>query len=213
MPISPYDTAAAPRYLRLIWSCLDLTRKEIKQCLTLLPAGSSLLVKQKDVAWLRKQAPRCNLLCRGTDGIERLRHDNSLAETMALYAHCLPSQVLPSQIRDHQPRATVALDIVLCETTEEAWEEADRLIENGLPSQVVASALIGSPSDVAQRLNDYRALGIRDVILEAPFNRLPVALACSRLIPLLQQQSVTVRDEVRITGISHDLFEWHGAAL
>ncbi|WP_336761950.1 hypothetical protein [Asaia sp. VD9] len=208
MFITSHDTPAIARHLRLIWSCLDMSREDMKSCLSQLPTGSSLLVADEDIDWLRQQAPRHNLLRRTDAGIERLRFDGSLAETMALYLHCLPSQ-----IADHPARSVVALDIVLRENTEEAWEDAETLIHEGLPTQIAASALIGTSQEIAQRLNDYRKLGIFDVILMAPCARAPYRAVCETLMPLLRQQSIPLDGHARIAGISNGPFEWHGAAL
>ncbi|NVN06415.1 hypothetical protein HW509_12560 [Asaia spathodeae] len=208
MFIAPYDTPAASRHLRLIWSCLGMGREEIEACLSQIPPGSNLLIDQADLDWLRVGATRHNLLCRTDAGIERLRPDGSVAETMALYEHCLPSQ-----IADHPARSVVALDIVLSENTEDAWEDAETLIAGGLPSQIVASALIGTPQEIALRLNDYRKLGLYDVILTAPSHRAPYRKVSEILLPLLRQQAIPADTHARVAGISNGPFEWHGAAL
>lgn len=208
MFIAPYDTPAIARHLRLIWSCLGMSREELGTCLSQIPSGSALLVDQADIDWLRLNAPRHNLLCKTEAGIDRLRPDGSVAETMALYEHCLPSQ-----IANHPARSVVALDIVLHENTEEAWEEAETLIADGLSSQIAASALIGTPQEIALRLNDYRKLGLYDVILTAPAIRAPYRAVSEILLPLLRQQAIPMDTHARVAGISNGPFEWHGAAL
>lgn len=208
MFIAPYDTPAIARHLRLIWSCLEMERKAIMSCLSCLPPGSALLVQDDDIAWLRQHAPQHNLLRRGANGIERLRHDDSVAETMTLFEHCLPSQ-----LAEQSARSIVALDIVLKDSSDEAWETAESLIAEGLPAQVAASALIGTAQEIAQRLNAYRKLGLQDVILTAPSGRAPYREASEILMPLLRQQTVPMDRHARIAGISDGPFEWHGAAL
>lgn len=208
MFIASYETPAIARHLRLIWSCLDMSREAIEKCLSCLPSGSTLLVQDSDIDWMRKHAPLHNLLRHSATGIERLRQDGSVAETMALYEHCLPSQ-----IADHPTRAVVALDIVLKDSSEEAWDTAESLIASGLPSQVAASALIGTAQEIAQRLNDYRKLGLYDVILTAPAERAPYHAVSETLVPLLRQQTTPMDREAKIAGISDGPFEWHGAAL
>ncbi|GAB6853132.1 hypothetical protein [Asaia astilbis] len=208
MFITPYDTPAISRHLRLIWSCLGMTRAEITTCLSQLPIGCNLLVDDTQLDWLRVQAPRHTLLRKSTQGIERLRPDGSVAETMALYEHCLPSQIA------HQPaRAAIALDIVLSSNTEEAWEKAETLIAEGLPSQIAASALVGTAQEIALRLNDYRELGLYDAILTAPSERAPYRAVCEDLMPLLRQQTVPSERHARLAGVSQSVFGRHGAAL
>lgn len=208
MFIASYESPAIARQLRLIWSCLDMSQEAIEKCLSCLPSGSTLLVQDGDIAWMRQHAPLHNLLRYCATGIERLRQDDSVAETMTLYEHCLPSQ-----ISDHPARAVVALDIVLKDRSEEAWDTAESLIAAGLPSQVAASALIGTAQEIAQRLNDYRKLGLNDVILTAPADRAPYQAVSETLLPLLRQQTVSMDRELAIAGISDGPFEWHGAAL
>ncbi|WP_025885279.1 hypothetical protein [Asaia prunellae] len=208
MFVAPYDTPAITRHMRLIWSCLGMSRDEIEVCLSQTSSGSNLLVDQSDIGWLRAQAPRHNLLRLGLTGVERLRPDGSVAETMALYEHCLPSQIV-----DHPTRSAIALDIVLDENTEEAWEQAETLIALGLRSQIAAAALIGTAQEIALRLNDYRKLGFYDVILTAPADRAPYRSAGEVLMPLLRQQAIPLESHARVAGISHGPFEWHGAAL
>jgi len=208
MFIASYDTPAIARHVRLIWSCLDMSREALEKCLTQLPTGCSLLVRDDMIDWMRGHAAQHNLLRQGHGGIERLRPDGSVAETMALYEHCLPSQIV-----DHPARSVVALDIVLKDSTEEAWDETETLIDQGLPSQVAASALVGTAQEIAQRLNDYRKLGLFDVILTAPPSRAPYHEVSEALQPLLRQQAIPVDRHARIAGISDGPFEWHGAAL
>ncbi|GBQ09519.1 hypothetical protein AA21291_0103 [Swaminathania salitolerans LMG 21291] len=167
-----------------------------------------MLVDPEDSAWIRAEAPDQNLLRLGGGGVERLRQDGTVAETMALFENCLPSQIV-----DHPPRSTVALDIVLEDTTEAAWEAAEILIAQGLPSTVAASALIGNAAEIAQRLEGYRALGLRDVILTAPSSRAPYDAVVTELLPLLRRSLGATDRTARIAGISNGPFEWHGAAL
>lgn len=208
MFIASYDTPAITRHLRLIWSCLDMSREALQKCLSQLSAGCNLLVDDHDLDWMRTHASCHNLLRKGDTGIERLRPDGSVAEIMALHEHCLPSQIV-----GHPPRSVVALDIVLKDSTEEAWDTAETLIDEGLPSQIAASALIGTAQEIALRLNDYRKLGLHDVILTAPSQRAPYRAVSETLLPLLRQQAIPVDRHARIAGISDGPFEWHGAAL
>lgn len=182
MPSAGHFGSETTHMMRIIWSCLGMSRTDLRACISELPEHSNILIRRKDVAWAMKNAPRHKIFIVKGHSIAQLTEDGKCVDTMSLHEHRLPSQ-----LQDHPPHAAVALDIVVRETTLDAWDEIDRLAEAGRPPQAVASALVGTPDEIAQRLDDYYLLGIHDIILSCPVDQLPPRAICQTVFPLLER--------------------------
>jgi|GEM_PF-1678733 len=124
--------------------------------------------------------PRLHLRKSTQDGLIAIRPDGTRRPVLP---DSLPSSLTALPARSGY---AVMLDIVMGKSTEAAWESMETLIEQGLPAKIAASALIGTASDIARRVEDYRALGVTEIILTAPQDRAPYDAVRRDLMPLLR---------------------------
>ncbi|WP_367159175.1 hypothetical protein ABUE34_07430 [Kozakia baliensis] len=208
MFIAPYDSSIISQRIGLIWSVIGMDRDALFEHAAQCPVGTGLLVDASQAKWLRETGAHLRIFVREGENLVRTGWDGAQIEQFRLYENCLPSQIV-----DHPPHSAVALDIVMADHTQAAWECTESLIATGLPAPVAASALIGTPAEIALRLGDYRALGIHDIVLTAPPERAPYEAVCEKLLPLLTTLTPEIETRPQHDTVTSGTFDWHGAAL
>jgi len=159
-------------------------------------SGAGVAMQESDAQMLSPMPLPCLKLDRG---LTCARIEGARDGSRKLLQCSLPSDVAACRGETTAPIA-VMLDIVLGETTEDAWAETERLIEEGLPARTAASALVGTAQDIAHRIENYRALGVTDIVLSAPPERAPYEAVQRTLLPLLGRVRDTLPEPAFLTG-------------
>jgi len=208
MFIAPSDHYAPAGALHLVWSFLGVSPRLVLDTLPRLSAGTGILLDKAQLWVLEGARTDLRLFVREGDDLVRLSSERKPMDRFSLHENELPSQLAAPGRHE-----AVALDIVMAETTGAAWQAMEDLTAAGLPAAHAAAALVGTPQEIARRLEDYRIGGVRHVVLTAPPGRAPYEMARRDLVPLLRQRpgqpDFTHRDERR----PPDAITWHGVAL
>ncbi|GAJ28525.1 hypothetical protein [Acidomonas methanolica] len=213
MYIAPFDHYAPPGALHLIWSLTGRSADDILALVSQFHQGAAVLVDPEALPALRAAAPKLRIFLRDGDSIVRLSAEGRAMDRFHLSANKLPSQMAATRGQTSGEQEAVALDIVMGETTDEAWERMEALTEAGLPAGVAASALVGTPTEVARRLEDYRMEHVRHIVLTAPPERAPYEMVRRDLVPLLTRRPTAGSPAPLPDRVETDAITWHGVAL
>ncbi|CAI9121667.1 hypothetical protein [Brytella acorum] len=209
MFMTPFDPASSVRTLNLVWNMTGLREDERLGYAALLPTGHAIAVDHAMAARrIRAANPRLCVYLREDERLMRLGADGTPAETLFWV-----DNILPSQLGGDAPRCAAALDIVMRDTTKAAWAAMAEIVDAGLTPANAAAALVGTPGEIARRLAEYRAGGLRHVVLTAPPERAPYMAVERELMPLLTAMRRTPTAAAHRAQSQPGTIGWHGVAL
>ncbi|UYH51173.1 hypothetical protein N5W20_08805 [Candidatus Kirkpatrickella diaphorinae] len=191
----------------LVWSGLGYKTEALIKLVRIAPPGTRVVVDANRLNWMRRFARHLTLYVQNGDEIEEISRHGARKPGQVLQTHCLPSQIRA----DGMPVA-VALDIIMNPDPAAAWQEVDYLVAEGLSSQIAATALVGTPIDIAERIFDYVTAGVRTVILMPPVDRAPFYAVSAHLEPLLKEGRRRA-ERNPMAPVQEDTIAWNDAAL
>lgn len=191
----------------LVWSGLGYKTEALIKLVRVAPPGTSVVVDANRLNWMRRFARHLTLYVQNGEEIEEISRHGARKPGLVLQTHCLPSQ-----IRTDGLPVAVALDIIMNPDPGIAWQELDHLVAEGLSTQIAATALVGTPIDIAERIFDYIAVGVRTIILMPPVDRAPFYAVSAHLGPLLKEGHRRA-ERNPMAPVQEDTIAWNDAAL
>lgn len=208
MFISPSDHYAPAGALHLVWSFLGISPGVVLATLPQLAPGTAVLIDKAQLWALQGAQADLRLFVKEDGWLVRLSSEGKPMDRF----HLIENE-LPSQIAAHGRHDAVALDIVMAESTQAAWLAMEDLTGDDLPTAAAAAALVGTASEIARRLEDYRAGGVRHIVLTATPDRAPYEAVRRELVPLLRQRGTRGGTEAPAAAPGTTAITWHGVAL
>lgn len=193
--------------VQMVWSALGYKTETLIRLSRIAPPGTRVVVEANRLNWMRRFARHLSLHVLSGAEIEEISRHGARKPGHRVQEHCLPSQISLDQLP-----VAVALDIIMSPDAASAWEELDRLVAEGLSSQIAATALVGTPIDIAERIFDYAAVGVKTVILTAALDRAPFYAVFNQLEPLLQEAHSARRNNP-FSRVDEKAIAWNDVSL